>query len=40
MMRAPSSMAVAVRKPNGEIVVKREDLTFFSEKLVSGSCPW
>lgn len=31
MMRSPHSMAVAVRKPNGEIVVKRERLTFFSE---------
>jgi hypothetical protein len=25
-------MAVAVRRPNGEIVVKRERLNFFSEK--------
>src|SRR4030066_1573087 len=32
MMRAPHSMAIAVRKPSGEIVVKREELTFFSEK--------
>ncbi|MDI7260409.1 MAG: DUF1385 domain-containing protein [Thermodesulfobacteriota bacterium] len=32
MMRSPHSMAIAVRKPNGEIVVKREGLTFFSEK--------
>jgi uncharacterized protein YqhQ len=32
MMRSPNSMAVAVRKPGGEIVVKREGLTFFSEK--------
>jgi uncharacterized protein YqhQ len=39
MMRAPSSMAVAVRKPNGEIVVKREDLTFFSEKSRLGKLP-
>ncbi|RPJ04680.1 MAG: DUF1385 domain-containing protein [Deltaproteobacteria bacterium] len=39
MMRAPSSMAVAVRKPNGEIVVKREDLTFFSEKTRLGKLP-
>jgi uncharacterized protein YqhQ len=34
MMRSPNSMATAVRKPNGEIVVKRERLTFFSEKMV------
>jgi len=32
MMRSPKSMAIAVRKPNGEIVVKREGLTFFSEQ--------
>jgi uncharacterized protein YqhQ len=32
MMRSPNSMAVAVRKPNGEIVVKQEGLNFFSEK--------
>ena len=32
MMRSTHSMAVAVRKPNGEIAVKREGLTFFSEK--------
>jgi len=32
MMRSPGSMAVAVRRPNGEIVVKKEGLTFFSEK--------
>lgn len=32
MMRSPNSMAVAVRKPNGEIVVKKEKLSFFSEK--------
>jgi uncharacterized protein YqhQ len=32
MMRSPNSMAVAVRRPNGEIVVKREKLDFFSEK--------
>jgi uncharacterized protein YqhQ len=32
MMRSPKSMAIAVRRPNGEIVVKREGLTFFSEK--------
>ncbi len=31
MMRSPHSMAVAVRKPNGEIAVKRERLTFFSD---------
>jgi uncharacterized protein YqhQ len=32
MMRSPNSMAIAVRRPNGEIVVKREELDFFSEK--------
>jgi len=32
MMRSPRSMAVAVRRLNGEIVVKKEGLTFFSEK--------
>jgi uncharacterized protein YqhQ len=32
-------MAVAVRKPNGEIVVKRQGLTFFSEKSVLGKLP-
>jgi len=32
MMRSPNSMAIAVRRPNGEIAVKREGLNFFSEK--------
>ena len=32
MMRSPNSMAIAIRKPNGEIVVKRVGLAFFSEK--------
>lgn len=32
MIRSPQSMAIAVRRPNGEIVVKREGLTFFSEE--------
>jgi len=32
MMRSTSSMAIAVRKPNGEIAVKREGLNLFSEK--------
>jgi len=31
MMRSPRAMAVAVRKPTGEIVVKQENLSFFSE---------
>ena len=31
MIRSPKSMAIAVRRPNGEIVIKREGLTFFSE---------
>jgi uncharacterized protein YqhQ len=39
MMRSPSSMAVAVRKPNGEIVVKREGLAFFSERTRLGKLP-
>jgi uncharacterized protein YqhQ len=32
MMRSPHSMAIAVRRPNGEIVVKRKGLSFFSER--------
>jgi uncharacterized protein YqhQ len=32
MMRSPRSMAIAVRRPGGEIVVKKEILNFFSEK--------
>lgn len=32
MIRSPRSMAIAVRRPNGEIVMKREGLTFFSEQ--------
>jgi len=32
MMRSPQSMAIAVRKPNGEIVVKKEGLKYFSER--------
>jgi len=32
MMRSPRFMAIAVRKPGGEIVVKKEELNFFSEK--------
>jgi uncharacterized protein YqhQ len=39
MMRSPSSMAVAVRRPNGEIVVKRERLNFFSEKKFLSKIP-
>ncbi len=39
MMRSPSSMAIAVRRPNGEIVVKRERLTFFSEKKLFSKLP-
>jgi uncharacterized protein YqhQ len=38
-MRSPRSMAVAVRKPNGEIVVKRQGLTFFSEKSSLSKLP-
>lgn len=39
MMRSPNSMAVAVRRPNGEIVVKRESLDFFSEKKFFSKLP-
>ena len=39
MMRSPHSMAVAVRRPNGEIVVKREQLDFFSEKKLFTKLP-
>jgi uncharacterized protein YqhQ len=39
MMRSPNSMAIAVRRPNGEIVVKREKLTFFSEKTFLAKLP-
>jgi len=39
MMRSPNSMAIAVRKPNGEIVVKREGLKFFSEKMFFSKLP-
>ena len=39
MMRSPSSMAIAVRKPNGEITVKSERLTFFSEKMFCFKLP-
>ncbi len=31
MMRSPHAMAIAVRKPHGEIMIKKERLTFFSE---------
>ncbi len=34
MMRSPNAMAIAVRRPNGEIAVKREGLKFFSERTV------
>jgi uncharacterized protein YqhQ len=39
MMRSPNSMAIAVRKPSGEIVVKREGLNFFSEKMFFSKLP-
>ncbi len=39
MMRSPHSMAIAVRKPSGEIVVKREGLSFFSEKMFFSKLP-
>jgi uncharacterized protein YqhQ len=39
MMRSPSSMAIAVRKPSGEIVVRRKGLGFFSEKKLVSKVP-
>jgi len=39
MMRSPASMAIAVRRPDGEIVVKQEGLTFFSEKTLLFKIP-
>jgi uncharacterized protein YqhQ len=39
MMRSPNSMAIAVRRPNGQIVVKREKLDFFSEKKFFSKLP-
>jgi uncharacterized protein YqhQ len=39
MMRSPKSMAIAVRRPDGEIVVKQEGLTFFSEKTLLFKIP-
>jgi uncharacterized protein YqhQ len=39
MMRSPRAMAVAVRRPNGEIVVKRKVLTFLSEKSLWARLP-
>jgi len=39
MMRSPGSMAIAVRRPDGEIVVKQEGLTFFSEKTLLFKIP-
>jgi len=39
MMRSPGSMAIAVRRPDGEIVVKQEGLTFFSEKALLFKIP-
>ena len=39
MMRSPNSMAVAVRRPDGEIVVKREKLNFFSENKFFSKVP-
>jgi len=39
MMRSPNSMAVAVRKPDGAIVVKHERLGFFSEGRLLSKLP-
>lgn len=33
LMRAPRSMAIAVRRPDGEIIVKRETVVPLSEKF-------
>ncbi|MFH1076933.1 MAG: DUF1385 domain-containing protein [Pseudomonadota bacterium] len=33
MMRAPKSMTVAVRRPNGEIIVKEDEWHSISERL-------
>jgi len=39
MIRSPQSMAIAVRRPRGDIVVKRQGLTFFSEKNILFKVP-
>jgi len=39
MMRSPRSMAVAVRRPDGVITVKRKGLDFFSEKRFLSKLP-
>ena len=39
MMRSPNAMAVAVRRSDGKIVVKRERLNFFSEKIFLSKIP-
>ena len=39
MMRSPRSMAVAVRRPDGEIAVKKKELAFFSEKNLFSKIP-
>jgi len=39
MMRAPRSVAIAVRRPNGEIVVKRELVIPLSEKFPAVKLP-
>jgi uncharacterized protein YqhQ len=39
MMRSPHSMAIAVRRPDGEIVVKRKGLSFFSERSLFFKLP-
>src|SRR5512144_2238060 len=33
MMRAPRSMAIAVRRPSGEIVIKKEEVVPLSERF-------
>lgn len=39
MMRSSNAMAIAVRKPNGEIVVQRKGLAFFSERTLLSKFP-
>ena len=39
MMKSPDAVAVAVRRPNGDIVVKREEYTAPSKKHPLWACP-
>ena len=40
MMRAPTAIVIAVRKPNSEIVVKRERLTPLKERFRPSNGPF